>query len=113
MQGKTPTVAEDAWLDTVSQVGCIVCIAYCDRACDFGEGHCEIHHIDGSRSPGAHLKTIGLCSRHHRIADTNKVRRWISLHGDGRKLFEDTYARQADLLEEQKRYNHILRGSVV
>lgn len=98
MNGRTPNAEEKRWMGAVADLGCIVCLLY--------EGEytpAEVHHIDGSRKPGCHLKTIGLCCRHHRVPDNGKAPRWVSRHGNGRKAFEREYVSEDQLLLETRR----------
>ena len=61
MNGRKPTKEESEWMSAVVDLGCIVCRN------DLGLfSPCEIHHLEGSKKPDAHFKTIGLCFRHHR-----------------------------------------------
>ena len=84
-------------MNSVSNLGCIVCLLFLEE-----NTPCSPHHMDGKTKPGAHLKTIGLCSRHHQVSDTHKPKRWISRHGDGRKVFEHEYMTEAELLAESQ-----------
>lgn len=61
MNGRKPTKEESEWLAAVADLGCIVCR---NEFKIFSP--CEIHHLEGSKKPGAHKKTIGLCVPHHR-----------------------------------------------
>ena len=100
MLGRTPTAEEKRWMADVVAYGCIVCEIF------YGEHTpAEVHHIDGSRKPGAHLNTIGLCVRHHRLSDTIREadRRWVSRHGDGRKAFVRAYMSEQELLTETRK----------
>lgn len=72
-------------------LGCIVCLEYLSVFTPP-----EIHHIDGKTKEGCHQKTIPLCFNHHRNKSNNGE--WTSLHGDGRKAFEDSYGTQEHLL---------------
>lgn len=105
MKGRAPTKAEKKHINTVSQVGCIVCIIHMKQHDFFGDGHCEIHHIDGQINPGSHLKTVGLCVLHHRIKDGRKNKRWVSLHGDGKAAFAAAYCDENELLTIQADLN--------
>lgn len=98
MNGRTPTKDEERWLAQVEQIPCIVCLLFRET-----DTPAEIHHIAGQRAQGAHFKTIPLCTRHHRHADTHKPPRWISRHGDGRRAFEREYWSEGKLLDLTKR----------
>ena len=91
MKGRTANADEKAWMSKVADLGCIVCIK--NRI----ESPAEIHHLDGKTKEGAHFHTIGLCPRHHRLADNNP-KKWISRHGDGVKAFEKEYGTETELL---------------
>ena len=96
MNGRKPTSPERDWLTTASQVPCLICSLYHDA-----ESPAELHHLNGQKAPGAHFRTISLCTRHHRIKDNDKPPRWISRHGDGRAAFEEAYQPEEVLLTIQ------------
>ena len=79
-------------MDSVSQVGCIVCKVHYDCFTP-----AEVHHIDGKTKPGAHLKTIGLCYRHHREGVNNEM--YVSRH-PFKAEFVKRYGTEFDLLEK-------------
>jgi hypothetical protein len=81
-------------MDSVSQMGCIVCKLHYDCFTP-----AEIHHISGKTKPGAHLKTIGLCYRHHREGVNNEM--YVSRHPNKRE-FEKRYGTEEYLLEQTK-----------
>ena len=91
MQGRTPNKKEKQWMDSISNFGCIVCKLF--YQCD---SPAEIHHIDGKTKPGAHLKTLPLCYKHHREGVNNDM--YVSRH-PFKKEFEKRYGKQYDLLE--------------
>ena len=97
MNGRTPTAVEREWLAKVLQVPCVVCSEFHGVL----DSPAEIHHTNGQTKPDAHLKTLSLCSNHHRISDTRHPKRWISRHGDGRRIFESRYIPEKALLEIQ------------
>lgn len=109
MNGRTPTRGEKHWLLLIVDLGCIVCRRELGVLTPP-----EVHHIDGCRKEGCHYLTIPLCPRHHRIADTISQPRWISLHGNSRRVFEQTYGTQYELLCECKalvgRHGDLVRG---
>ena len=93
MNGRKPTKEEDKWMSAVVDLGCIVC-----RNALGLFSPCEIHHLEGSKKPGAHLKTIGLCFPHHRggydsieciSRHTNKYRFQLK-YGSEKSLLEQT-----------------------
>ena len=81
-------------MDSISQVGCIVCKVHYDCFTP-----AEVHHIDGKTKPGAHLKTIGLCYRHHREGVNNEM--YVSRH-PFKAEFVKRYGTEMDLLEKVK-----------
>jgi hypothetical protein len=97
MNGRTPTKDEKIWLEKCQQIPCIVCAMFHGIA----DSPAEIHHTDGQQKPNAHLKTLSLCTRHHRISDNRHPKRWISRHGDGKLLFQSRYMPERELLEYQ------------
>ena len=76
-------------------MGCIVCKLYLDCYTP-----AEIHHIDGKTKPGAHLKTIGLCFRHHREGVNNEL--YVSRHPNKRE-FEKRYGTEQEILKKVNR----------
>jgi hypothetical protein len=92
IQSRTPTAEEKAWLNAICQIGCIVCRLH--LSC---YSPAEPHHLDGRTKPGAHLQTIPLCPRHHRLPGKGYVSR-----ADGKKAFEAAYGTEAELLEKTK-----------
>lgn len=92
MKGRSPTVEEKEWMDDVFEIGCIVCLEFMSVFTP-----CEVHHLEGKTKPGAHLKTIGLCSLHHRHKSNDG--QWVSRHGDGKAAFEAEYAKEERLVE--------------
>ena len=92
MKGRQPTKAERQHMDRICQLGCVVCRKDMDVF-----SPAEVHHITGKTTPDAHMKTIALCSRHHRIKSNDGA--WVSRHGDGRSAFEARYGRENDLLD--------------
>lgn len=59
--GRTPTKEEREWMNTIQQLGCIVCRVHFNA-----ETPAEIHHLSGKTDEDAHFKTIPLCHPHHR-----------------------------------------------
>ena len=109
MKSRTADTEEKAWLDCLEQLPCIVC--------EFFHGEddtpAETHHIDGKTKPKAHLKTIRLCDKHHRHKDNRHPKRWLSRHGDGKRIFQDRYLHEMKLLELQgKRVSELLENTV-
>jgi len=95
LEGRTPTAEEKAWLLTVAQIPCIVCTHFHGVK----DTPAEVHHLEGRTIDGAHLKTIPLCTRHHRQKDNFYPPRWASRHGDSRPIFERRYTSEDKLLK--------------
>ena len=102
MNGRKPTAEEKKYMESVVSFGCIVCLVYHEV-----QTPCEIHHTDGSQKEGAHLKTIGLCFRHHR--EGSDCKQYVSIHPH-KARFEARYGTEQELLEITKevikRYGH-------
>ena len=94
MLGRTATKEEKLWMQSVSELGCIVCRLFLNCYTP-----CEIHHLHGSRKPKAHLSTIGLCYRHHREGVNNET--YVSRH-PFKAEFVKRYGTEAYLLEKTK-----------
>jgi hypothetical protein len=85
------TTAEQAWMDAITQIGCIVCYLGGDRGTP-GAVH---HLLDGGRRIG-HLATICLCDPgHHQNATKGSGK--ISRHPN-RTRFEEAYGTEQHLL---------------
>ena len=80
------------WDDLANIVGCIACRAYGIR-----NTHVSIHHIDGRTKPGAHMKVLPLCDRHHQTGGEAAP----SIH-PWKARFEAKYGKQMALLERCK-----------
>ena len=95
MNGRNPTKAEQDWLDQIVQIGCIVC--HLEK---LGATPAEVHHINGSRKPGANFDTIPLCFLHHRSWED--VEKYTSRH-PFKKRFVHRYGSEEYLLSETKK----------
>lgn len=91
MKGRTPNAEEKAWMSAVCEFGCIVCFLELGLWTE-----CCPHHMDGKTKPGAHKKSIGLCSRHHQISGPG----YKSRHGDGKFQFEREHGSEEFLLSK-------------
>lgn len=109
MKGRAATAEEREWLDLVAQSPCLICKHFHDAP----DSPAEIHHLDGKTVEGAHKRTIALCARHHRYADTAYPKRWISRHRDGKHAFEERYIPEEALLALQALENHKIREATV
>ena len=77
-------------MNAAAEFGCVVCHR------ELGVfSPAAIHHLQGRTKPGAHLKTIPLCGRHHQIPGHG----YVSRHGDGKARFEAAYGSESELLE--------------
>ena len=81
-------------MDSISQVGCIVCKLLYDAYTP-----AEIHHIDGKTKPGCHTLTIPLCYEHHREGSNNEM--YVSRH-PFKAEFVKRYGTEMYLLEKTK-----------
>lgn len=91
-----PTVAEKAWMDLITALGCIVC-----RLQGRGYVPAAVHHIKQGNRRRGHLFTIPLCDPgHHQNAPASSGQ--ISRHPD-KARFEAEYGTEMQLLEETKR----------
>ena len=90
MKSRKATKAEQDWLNSIAELGCIVC-----RQEGYGYVPNEIHHIDGKTKPDAHLKTIPLCYLHHRAG--RDCDHYTSRH-PFKARWEARYGRELDLL---------------
>jgi hypothetical protein len=90
----TPTVAEKAWLDAITAVGCIACML---------DGHPdtpgEVHHLLRAGRRVGHLHSICLCPGHHR--DGTGVPGLVARH-PYKARFEERYGSEASLLERMR-----------
>ena len=93
MKGRAPTAEEKEWMGAICDLGCIVCLLELDTWTE-----CCPHHIDGKTKPGAHLKTIGLCGRHHQVSGPG----YKSRHGDGKYQFGERHGKEEYLLSKTK-----------
>lgn len=88
---RTPNKKEQAHIDAVREIGCIVC-----RNEGLGLTPASIHHCDGHTKPGAHYKTLPLCHYHHQEGSDCEAytsrhpwkTRFISRYGTEEKLLE-------------------------
>lgn len=95
MNGRTPTKAERAWMDSARQVGCIACIVSGKiKPYEVAPEHTAIHHIDGKTKPDAHFLTIPLCPAHHQHSR-------VAVHID-KAEFERRYGKQRDLVRHTR-----------
>ena len=90
LKGRTPTADEKRHMNTVAEIGCIVC-----RNKGF-INPAEIHHLDGRMKKGCHFKVLPLCYEHHRGGrDTEPISRHPY-----KKRFENKYGTEEKLLEQ-------------
>lgn len=88
-------IPEQAWMDAITELGCIVCRLFEDAPGTPG----EVHHLKrGGRRIG-HLASICLCAPgHHRQSTTPRK---ISRHPD-QAAFERAYGTEAELLAQTR-----------
>jgi len=90
LKGRTPTADEKRHMNSVAEIGCIVC-----RNKGF-MNPAEIHHIDGKTKKGCHFKVLPLCYEHHRGGRDKEP---ISRH-PYKKRFENAYGTEENLLDK-------------
>jgi len=91
VKSHTPTVKERQWMNSITQLGCIVCRLFI--GC---ESPAHVHHIDGKVKKGSHLISIPLCRLHHN-AGAN-CDEYVSRH-PFKAEFESRYGTEEKLLE--------------
>ena len=91
MKGRTPTRKEKAFHSQMASLGCIACSLDGNR-----NPVVSIHHIDGRRKPGAHMKVLPLCAGHHQ--DGTGIPGLTAIH-PWKRRFEDQYGSQCELLD--------------
>jgi len=88
------TKADKARGVKLRDLGCVICVTRLAM-----HTPPAIHHISGQVKPGCHQLTIPLCAKHHQQKDNDKPPRWISRHGDGKKVFQKAYGTEYELLQ--------------
>tara|TARA_E500000331_G_C16875301_1_gene548038 strand:+ start:243 stop:599 length:357 start_codon:yes stop_codon:yes gene_type:complete len=91
LKSKKATVEEQAWMDEITQFGCVICKKFFHVY-----SPPEIHHIAGKTRPDCHLMTLPLCYRHHRQGDDNEL--YTSRHPFKRR-FVERYGTEQELLD--------------
>tara|TARA_Y100001951_G_C11243273_1_gene241844 strand:- start:417 stop:731 length:315 start_codon:yes stop_codon:yes gene_type:complete len=92
MKGRNPNKKEKDHMDTVQQLGCIVCRN------EYGVfSPAEIHHVYGKTKKNAHLYVLPLCFRHHREGIDCEL---FSSRHPFKRQFEERYGKEEDLLEQ-------------
>ncbi len=109
LASRTPTKAEADWIALCVQIPCLACSQFAG----IPDSPAEYHHTRGKTDPGAHLDGFSLCARHHRISDTQHPKRWISRHGDGKRLFEARYCPEGQFLAMQRQAVEALKRCLV
>ena len=92
VKGRNPNAKEKRHMDSVSQLGCIVCLNK-----GFNNTAVEIHHIHGKTKENAHFNVLPLCFDHHRGG--KNVEPVISRH-PWKKRFETAYGTEQELLDQ-------------
>lgn len=90
MKGRTPTAAEQAFMNRVVAIGCIACLLDGNFTPEV-----SIHHIDGRTKPGAHFEVLPLCAGHHQ--EGTGIPGLIAVH-PWKARFEERYGDQQYLL---------------
>lgn len=106
MSLKAPTKAEQAWMDAICRIGCIVCLRL-----GWGATPGEVHHIlDEANRKISHMLTLCLCMSHHR-ANLNNAQ-IVSRH-HWRTEFERRYGTEMDMhADTTARVGRLLQMSV-
>ncbi len=90
--GKTPTKAEREWMDSIVQLGCIVCLEQ-----GYGYVPPAVHHILRGGLRIDHFHTLPLCDPgHHQNAPKGSGE--VSRHPN-KAQFEERYGTEMELLE--------------
>ena len=92
VKGRNPNAKEKRHMNSVSQLGCIVCLNK-----GFNNTAVEIHHIHGKTKENAHFNVLPLCFDHHRGG--KNVEPVISRH-PWKKRFETAYGTEQELLDQ-------------
>lgn len=96
------TKAEAEWMDSIQQIGCIVC-----RLTGKGETPAEVHHmLSGGRRRG-HLFTIPLCYPHHRSGRNDAE---VTSRDQNQKRFAARYGSEEYLLAKTREFVARLRA---
>ena len=89
------TKAEQEWMDSITQLGCIVCLRE-----GFGYVPAAVHHLLHGGRRIDHLNTIPLCDPgHHQNAPYSSGQ--ISRHPN-KRAFEQRYGAERELLEDAR-----------
>lgn len=89
MRSRHKTKADKAWLDAITQLGCIVCWQ------EFQVYTPAMpHHLEGVTKPGCHKLTIPLCDGHHQNGGYG-----VAFHATGRKTWEAKFGTERELLQ--------------
>ena len=91
-----PTKAEKHWMDSICQLGCIVCILT-----GKGKSPAEPHHmLSGGRRMG-HMFTIPLCPTHHRSGRDDDE---VTSRDQSQRRFEKRYGTEQYLLAKTREF---------
>lgn len=90
------TSAEKAWMDAITQIGCIVCLLH-DQAPDTPGA---VHHLLSGKKRKGHLFTICLCDPGHHQNAPKGVKK-ISRHPN-KTFFEQAYGTEEHLLAKSR-----------
>jgi len=93
MRGRTPTKAEQAHMDRVRELGCIIC----RNSLGIYDSPAAIHHVYGRTKEGAHFSVLPICFLHHQAGNNNGM--YVSRH-PYKTEFENRYGTEQDLLKQ-------------
>lgn len=103
MKGRSPTKAEREWMDSVRELGCIVCIRNeVTMPYEVPPQYTAVHHYAGKTVDGAHFRTIGLCPAHHQTSE-------LAYHVNPTR-FENANGTENDLIQHAKSLIQQRRG---
>jgi len=91
MRGRTPTKAEQAHMDRVRELNCIIF----RNDLDIYDSPAAIHHVYGRTKEGAHFSVLPICYLHHQSGQNNIV--YVSIHPN-KAAFENRYGTEQELL---------------
>lgn len=96
MATKHRTKADNAWMQKITEIGCIACLVQ-----DTPGTPGEVHHIREGKGRGQraeHTESICLCPAHHRGTDHPRT---ASIHMS-RRAFIEQFGTESELLERTR-----------
>ncbi len=98
MDGRSKTLGEQRWHDTVADVcGCVCCILDARPRNYEEQAYVSIHHCDGRTKRHAHWYVLPLCAGHHQPG-TGPIKTMKAVHGNKSEFIAE-YAREIVLLD--------------